>query len=60
MGADAEPERNAAFKASILEKGTVDEVIQKCSAGKGLQHCNSLQSVLQMGSSALCLLSGTI
>lgn len=39
MGADAEPERNAAFKASILQKGTVDEVIQKCSAGKG---CSTL------------------
>jgi len=38
MGADAEPERSAALEASILQKGTMDEVIQKCSAGKGLQH----------------------
>lgn len=61
MGADAEPERTAAFEASILQKGTVDEVIQKRSAGKGLQRCKSLQSVLQMiSSSALRLLSGTI
>lgn len=61
MGADGEPERGAAHRASILQKGTGDEVIQQCSAGKGMRRCNSPPSVLQMiSSSTPRLVSGTI
>lgn len=55
MGADGEPEREAVFGSSILQKGMVSEVMQEGSARK-----DAVLSVLQMmGSSTLCLVSGT-
>lgn len=55
MGADGEPEREAVFRTSILQKGMVSEVMQEGSARK-----DAVLSVLQkMGSSTLRLVSGT-
>lgn len=55
MGADGEPEREAVFGSSILQKGMVSEVMQEGSARKDAV----LSGLQMMGSSTLCLVSGT-
>jgi len=54
MGADGEPEREAVFRASMLQKGTGSEVMQEGAARKDAV----LSVLLMMGCSTPRLVSG--